>query len=71
MGESVQKILLWNANYDRENKDYTNALSYVHVVLNGVIFPQISYDIIIIILYCSICSRTSTRQVFFPKWLVE
>ena len=46
MGKSSQKTVLWNTNYDRENKDYTNALIYVHVVLNGVIFPQISYDIV-------------------------
>ena len=24
--ESVQKSVLWNANYDRENNDYANAL---------------------------------------------
>ena len=48
MGKSVQKNpVLWNVNYDREDKDYTNALIYVHVVLNGVIFPQISYDIVL------------------------
>ena len=64
MGESVQKTVLWNANYDREDKDYTNALIYVHVVLNGVIFPQISYDIV---LY----ARHLLPVRFFPKWLVE
>ena len=47
MGESVQKTVLWNANYEREDKGYTNALHYVDVVLNGVIFPQISYDIVL------------------------
>ena len=26
IGESVQKSVLWNANYDRENNDYANAL---------------------------------------------
>ena len=26
MGESVGKPVLWNANYDGENIDYTNAL---------------------------------------------
>ena len=46
MGESVQKTLLWNTDYDRENKDYTDAIIYVCVVSNGVIFPQISYDIV-------------------------
>ena len=45
--KACKKTVLWNANYDREDKDYTNALIYVHVVLNGVIFPQISYDIVL------------------------
>ena len=45
--KACKKTVLWNANYDRENKDYTNALIYVHVVFNGVIFPQISYDIVL------------------------
>ena len=39
LGESMQKTVLWNKNYGRENKDYANALIYVHVVLNGVVFP--------------------------------
>ena len=38
IGERVQKNVLLNANYDRE-------MLYVHVVLNGESFPQISYDI--------------------------
>ena len=33
MGKACKKTVLWNANYDREDKDYTNALIYVHVVL--------------------------------------
>ena len=59
-----KKTVLWNVNYDREDKDYTNALIYVHVVLNGAIFPQISYDIV---LY----ARHLLPVRFFPKWLVE
>ena len=38
--KACKKTVLWNANYDREDKDYTNALIYVHVVLNGVIFHK-------------------------------
>ena len=34
------KPLLWDANYDPENNDSTNAQLYVRVVLNSVIFPQ-------------------------------
>ena len=45
--KACKKTVLWNANYDRGDKDDTNALIYVHVVLNGVIFPQISYDIVL------------------------
>ena len=26
ISENVQKTVFWNANYDRENDDYTNAL---------------------------------------------
>ena len=58
--KACKKTILWNANYDREDKDYTNALIYVHVVLNGVIFPQISYDIV---LY----ARHLLPVRFFPK----
>ena len=32
------------ANYDRENNDMRTL--YVHVVSNGVIFPQISFNIV-------------------------
>ena len=39
-----KKIVLWNANYDCGNNDYMNA--YLLVAINGVIFQQISYDII-------------------------
>ena len=61
MGESVQKKPYSGMQIDRENKDYTNALIYVHVVLNGVIFPQISYDIV---LY----TRHLLPVRFFPKY---
>ena len=60
MGKACKKTVLWNANYDREDKDYTNALIYVHVVLNGVIFPQISYDI-------ALYARHLLPVRFFPK----
>ena len=30
IGESMQKTVLWKANYDRENNDYTNALRPRH-----------------------------------------
>ena len=33
IGESVQKPVLWNANYDRENNDYTNPLRPRHFKL--------------------------------------
>ena len=59
-----KKTVLWNVNYDREDNDYTYALIYVHVVLNGAIFPQISYDIV---LY----ARHLLPVWFFLKWLVE
>ena len=36
--KACTKPLLWDANYDRKDKDYT---IYVRVVLNDVIFPQI------------------------------
>ena len=45
--KACKKTVLWNANYEREDKDYTNALHYVDVVLNGMIFPQISYDFVL------------------------
>ena len=35
--KACTKPLLWDANYDRENNDYTDPLT-------GVIFPQILYD---------------------------
>ena len=52
MGESVQKDRTLESSWMQimtaeTHKDYTNALIYVHVVLNGVIFPQISYDIVL------------------------
>ena len=42
--KACTKPLLWNANYDRENNDYTNALR--PRFFNGVIFRQMSYDIV-------------------------
>ena len=39
----MQKNILWNANYESKNNDYRN----VHTILNGVIFRQISYDIVL------------------------
>ena len=33
IGESVQKTVLFNANYDRENNDYTNPLRPRHFIL--------------------------------------
>ena len=56
-----KKTVLWNAYYYREDKDYTNALIYVHVVFNGVIFPQISYDIVLYARYLL------PVRFFFPK----
>ena len=43
--EACTKPVLWVGNYDCENNDRKRTL-YVHVVLNGVIFPQILYDIV-------------------------
>ena len=60
--KACKKTILWNTNYDHENKDYTNALIYVHVVLNGVIFPQISYAIIVPY------ARHLLPVRFFPKY---
>ena len=52
------KPLLQHANYDQENNNSTNALC--HVILNGVICPQILYDIV---LY----ARHFLLVKFFPK----
>ena len=60
--KACKKIVLWNANYDHENKDYTNALIFVHVVLNGVIFLQISYDIV------PYARHLLPVRFFFPKY---
>ena len=53
----AKKNVLWNANYDREDKGYKNALIYIHVVLNGDLSTNF-------IGYCSTCSTPSTCQVF-------
>ena len=47
-----------------KTKTIRTLLIYVHVVLNGVIFPQISYDI-------ALYARHLLPVRFLPKWLVE
>ena len=42
--KALHKLLLWDANYDYKNNNYT--MYVVHIVLNGVIFRQILYDIV-------------------------
>ena len=44
VGESEQKTVLWNGNYDRENNDYRNALR--PCLFKWWDFLQISYDIV-------------------------
>ena len=54
IGESVQKVVLWNANYDHENNDYTKALRPRR---------QISYDIAIVPY-----AKTFYLPDLFPKY---
>ena len=55
-----KKNLLWKANYDRENNDYTN--TFIHIMLNSVIFRQISYEIVL-------CAWHFLPVSFFPKYM--
>ena len=54
--EACKKYVLWNANYDRENNDYANALRP-----RGFKWSGFSTHFI---LYCSKCLTLSTCQVY-------
>ena len=82
IGESVQKTVLWNANYDRENNEYTNTLR----PRCFMIFQQISYDVfhkldtfylsgfipsITLIYYSSICRKTELGPIIITRRVIS